>query len=153
MTPSSPELEAATELEAEFRQGIMLCIAYDGHGYAGLVIQANAHTVGGELERAIRMMDPTASPIRVTSRTDGGVHAQMQYVCFDTSTQINCRGWVRGLSSNLPPSIAVLSASKVRPRLHPAKLASQKLYRYQILIGTIRNPIRFDGEIEDIANL
>jgi tRNA pseudouridine38-40 synthase len=120
--------------------GILLKIAYDGQNYSGLAVQDNAHTVAGELENAIRTMDPRASRLRVCSRTDAGVHARGQYVAFDTYLNISMRGWLLGLSGVLAPDVAVISSAKIRPGFEPCKNARWKTYRYTVLQGTIRDP-------------
>ncbi len=120
--------------------GVLLRIAYDGQNYSGLAVQDNATTVAGTLMAAIRTMDPEASSLRVCSRTDAGVHARAQYVCFDTNRRINMRGWLLGLSGELPPDIAVISAARIRAGFAPSKHAVSKTYRYCVLQGTIRDP-------------
>jgi tRNA pseudouridine38-40 synthase len=119
---------------------VLLKLAYDGSGYSGLAIQSNARTIAGELLRAIRSMDPDASSLRVCSRTDAGVHARGQYVCFDTNSNISMRGWLLGLTSVLPPDVAVLSAARIEPGFELSKRAVSKTYRYAILQGTLRDP-------------
>ncbi|HEX2734467.1 MAG TPA: tRNA pseudouridine(38-40) synthase TruA [Polyangiaceae bacterium] len=127
-------------LREEYAYGILLRVAYDGSRYSGLAIQSNAHTIAGELQRAIRTMASDASSIKVCSRTDAGVHARGQYVVFETNIAIGMRGWVLGLGGLLPPDIAVLSAARVKPGLEISKSARQKTYRYSVLQGTIRDP-------------
>lgn len=123
-----------------YKYGILLKIAYDGSRYSGLAIQDNAHTIAGELLRAIRTLAPDASSLRVCSRTDAGVHARGQYVVFDTDQFIANRGWVLGLSGLLPSDIGVLSAACVPPAFLPSKHAVSKTYSYWVLQGTIRDP-------------
>jgi tRNA pseudouridine38-40 synthase len=119
---------------------VLLRIAYDGQNYSGLAVQDNATTIAGILHAAIQTMDPEASTLRVCSRTDAGVHARGQYVCFDTNRQISMRGWLLGLTGELPPDIAILSAARISPGFVPRKHALSKTYRYCVLQGTIRDP-------------
>lgn len=123
-----------------YRHGVLLKIAYDGSAYSGLAIQDNATTIAGVLLRAIRLMDPNASSLRVCSRTDAGVHARGQYVAFDTNSEISMRGWLLGITGELPHDVAILSAAKIRPAFELSKAARQKTYRYTVLQGTIRDP-------------
>jgi tRNA pseudouridine38-40 synthase len=122
------------------KNGLLLRVAYDGQSFSGLAIQDNAVTVAGELQRSIWEMDPEATRLRVCSRTDAGVHAEEQYVAFDTDRDISCRGWVLGITGSLPPQIAVLSAARIEPGFEPCKRSVSKTYRYSILQGTIRDP-------------
>jgi tRNA pseudouridine38-40 synthase len=123
-----------------YRFGILLKLAYDGEDFSGLAIQSNARTVAGELLRAIRTMDPSASSLRVCSRTDAGVHARGQFVAFDANQGISSRGWLLGLSGLLPKQIAVLSVGNVRPGFQPSNKAIRKTYTYSVLQGTLRDP-------------
>lgn len=127
-------------IHTRYRHGVLLKIAYDGRSYSGLAIQDNANTIAGELQRAIRAIDPGASSVRVCSRTDAGVHAREQYVAFDTDQRISNRGWLLGISGNLPADIAILSAADVRPAFRPSNHARSKTYSYLVLQGTIRDP-------------
>lgn len=127
----------------EYARGILLEIAYDGQNYSGLAVQEGQPgvvTVAGELYRAITTMDPEASALRVCSRTDAGVHARQQFVCFNTDRQISMRGWLLGLTSELPPDIAIQSVAQIPAGFEPSKRARQKTYRYYVLQGTIRDP-------------
>lgn len=127
-------------LRRERKFGILLKIAYDGQNYSGLAVQDNAITIAGTLLAAIRTMDPESSSLRVCSRTDAGVHARGQYVCFDTDMTISPRGWLLGISGELPDDIAILSAARVAPRLQLSQSAVEKTYSYTVLQGTIRDP-------------
>lgn len=124
----------------EATRGVLLKIAYDGRNYSGLAIQSNATTVAGQIARALALMDPEASPLRVCSRTDAGVHAKQQYVCFDTDKEISMRGWLLGLTGELDDDIAILSAARVSAGFQPSNHATCKTYCYRILQGTIRDP-------------
>ena len=129
-----------TKLVEPTRRGVMLWLAYDGHEFSGMAKQANARTVGGELEGAIRAMDPRASAIRQVSRTDRGVHARCQVISFDTSKEISCRGWVLGLTGHLPASIAVIRAAAVEAGYDPRGHVLHKTYRYCLLQSRVRDP-------------
>jgi hypothetical protein len=72
--------------------GVLLRVAYDGRPFSGFARQDNARTVAGELLGAVRALDPNASELRGTSRTDAGVHARAQLVAFDARLDIPPRG-------------------------------------------------------------
>jgi tRNA pseudouridine38-40 synthase len=127
------------------RVGVLLTLAYDGASYSGFVAQNNtARTIASDLSRAISVMDPRASALRVASRTDAGVHARGQIACFASMLRIQSRGWLLGLSGHLPPQIAVQRVARVAPNFNPSKAAVAKTYRYLILRGTVRDPF-LDG--------
>jgi tRNA pseudouridine38-40 synthase len=118
----------------------MLWIAYDGTGFSGMARQANSRTIGGELAGAIETMDPYASAIRQVSRTDAGVHAHGQVITFDTSRSITNRGWVLGLTKQLPDSIAIVGAASVPVGYDARQHVRNKTYRYRILQSRVRDP-------------
>jgi tRNA pseudouridine38-40 synthase len=123
------------------RVGVLLTLAYDGASFSGFAAQNNtAHTVAGVLGAAIAAMDPRATPLRVASRTDAGVHARGQIVSFDAMLRIDPRGWLLGLSGHLPPQIAVQRVARTLPNFNPSKAAVAKTYRYLVLRGTVRDP-------------
>lgn len=122
------------------QHGVLLTIAYDGQLFSGFARQANARTVAGELEGALRVVDPRASLVRAVSRTDAGVHARGQRIAFDTTRDIDARGWVRALSTELPPQIAVVRAARVDAGFDPRRVALRKTYRYVLLRAPTRDP-------------
>jgi tRNA pseudouridine38-40 synthase len=85
-------------------------------------------------------MDPHASVPRQVSRTDAGVHARGQLVSFDTTRDIPSRGWVLGLTRQLPESIAVVAAASVPVSFDPRRHVVNKTYRYRILQSPVRDP-------------
>ena len=120
--------------------GVLLTLAYDGSLFSGFAAQANARSVAGVLREAILKMDPGAGALRVASRTDAGVHARAQVVCFDTRVTIESRGWLLGLSGHLPPEVAVQRVARVPAGFNPSRAAVGKTYHYWILRGTVRDP-------------
>lgn len=124
--------------EAAF--GVLLTVAYDGRLFAGFARQPNARTIAGELDGAVRAIDPHASLVRGSSRTDAGVHALCQRVAFDTRLEIAARGWVLALAKELPGEISVVNAAHVAPGFEPRHHALKKTYRYVVLESDVRDP-------------
>jgi len=122
------------------RFGVLLTLAYDGATFSGFAPQSTGNTVAGVLSRAILAMDPSASVLRVASRTDAGVHARGQVACFDAELRIESRGWLLGLSGHLPPQISVQRVARVPLGFNPSHAALAKTYQYWILRGTVRDP-------------
>ncbi len=118
----------------------MLSVAYDGSLFHGMARQPNLRTVAGELQGAIAELDAHASLIRHMSRTDAGVHAEQQYVSFDSSKSISSRGWVLGLSRHLPKDVAITSATSVDAGFDPRDVVRSKTYRYRLLESQVRDP-------------
>lgn len=123
-----------------YKSGVLLWLAYDGTAYAGMARQPNARTIAGEVAGAIEMMDPHASKLRQVSRTDAGVHARGQIAAFDTTREISNRGWVLGLTRQLPDDIAVVAAAAAPIGFEPRQHVRSKIYRYRVLQSRVRDP-------------
>ena len=119
---------------------MLLTLAYDGSTFSGFALQGAQRTVARILSEAIAKMDVSAGRLRVASRTDQGVHARGQVVCFDTALQIESRGWLLGLNAYLPPEVAIVRVARVGVGFNPARQALRKTYRYLILRGSVRDP-------------
>jgi tRNA pseudouridine38-40 synthase len=121
-------------------EGVLLTVAYDGGSYAGWAPQKNATTVAGVLLNAVRALRPGVRELRGVSRTDAGVHARGQRVAFDAPAGIPTRGWALGLTSHLPPTIAVRAAARVPAGYDPRGHTRGKRYIYTILLDLLRDP-------------
>jgi tRNA pseudouridine38-40 synthase len=121
-------------------RAVLLTVAYDGASFSGFARQPNARTVAGELDGAVRAIDPRASPVRGASRTDAGVHALGQPVAFDFERDIEPRGWALAVNSHLPSEISVTRAARVAPGFDPRHHAVRKTYRYVVHQSPLRDP-------------
>lgn len=119
---------------------ILLTVAYDGTEFCGWQIQPNVRTIQGELEKALASMEKHRVVVRGSGRTDAGVHAEAHPAAFRTESTIPLEGYLKGLNSRLPHSIAVTSASVVDPGFDPRMRYSIKHYRYTIYNTGIRSP-------------
>lgn len=121
--------------------GVLLAVAYDGTSFSGFARQPDARTIAGELDGAVRAIDPRASLVRGVSRTDAGVHARGQVVAFDAHKEIAPRGWALGLAQHLPEEISVMAAARVDVGYDPRDHALDKTYRYSVLESKVRDPL------------
>ena len=128
----------------EHRFGVLLTVAYDGRRFSGWARQTNARSIAGELDGAIAVIDPKATPTRGLSRTDAGVHAREQLAAFDTDKDIDLRGWVLAISQHLPDEIAIVRATRVPPGFDARRYLTRKVYRYTVLHSSVRDPF-LDG--------
>ena len=119
---------------------VLLLAAYDGRNYSGMVRQNGPPTVAGEIEKALRQIDPSASSIAVSSRTDKGVHAARQPVSFTTTRNPSARGWVLALGQRLPPDISIIRASFVSLDFDPRRNAIYKRYAYRVFRSRVADP-------------
>ncbi|HXN32170.1 MAG TPA: tRNA pseudouridine(38-40) synthase TruA, partial [Polyangiaceae bacterium] len=133
----------ATEVAIESAanpHGVLLQVSYDGSAFHGWARQHGARTVEETLAGAVLAVDPRASAIRGTSRTDAGVHAEGQLAAFDADLEIPARGWALGLNQSLPDDIAVRTARSVPAGFAPRFVARGKRYRYRVLVDPVRDP-------------
>jgi tRNA pseudouridine38-40 synthase len=121
---------------------IVLIIEYDGTNYHGSQLQANAPTIQGELEKALRKLTGEKTRIKAASRTDAGVHARGQVVGFTTKSDLPLTAFVEGLNHYLPPDIAVKEAYKVDDPFDVRRGAISREYKYYILNSPTRSPMR-----------
>lgn len=124
----------------ESRRRVLLLLSYSGGNYSGFARQTNAVTVAGKLEEAILSIDPSASAVTASSRTDAGVHARNQPISFTTSKPLTSRGWVLALAQRLPSDIAVTRASFVPLAFDPRRDPTWKRYRYRLLCSHVEDP-------------
>ena len=117
-------------------------LGYDGTAYHGLQRQANAPSIQGELEAALRKIGWEGSSVLAAGRTDAGVHATGQVAAFDLRWQHTPQDLVNALNATLPQELAVSEAQIVRPDFHPRFDALSRTYEYQLIIQPTRNPLR-----------
>ena len=125
----------------EARFGVLLTVGYDGARFSGFARQPSLRTVAGELDGAVRAIDPRASLVRGASRTDSGVHAIGQRVAFDSRLDVPPRGWALALAKHLADDLGVARAARVAPNYDPRGHATRKTYRYVLLRSMVRDPL------------
>ncbi len=123
-------------------RGVLLTVAYDGTDFSGWAIQKVGRTVADTLNGGVLAVDAKASPLRGTSRTDAGVHAESQMVAFDATLDIAPRNWVLAINSNLPDDVAVQRAQIIPAGFNPRFQCREKTYRYRLSTDRVRDPLR-----------
>jgi tRNA pseudouridine38-40 synthase len=113
-------------------QRFKITLQYDGTNYHGWQIQANAVTIQGILEEALRRVTGRSDRITGAARTDAGVHALQQVASFSSPTSLDPRTLMRALNANIPEDIRVISASHAGEDFHPRYSALKKRYTYLI---------------------
>lgn len=124
---------AEAEGVEEGTERIALVIEYDGTDYSGFQVQANARTVQGELEEALRKLLRRQVRVKGASRTDSGVHAEGQVVAFDADAGYAGAVYRNALNYYLPEDIRVKAVYRVRPDFDPRRNATSRTYEYRIL--------------------
>ena len=117
---------------------IKLTLTYDGTDFAGWQIQPGSRTVQATLEESIKKITAVRPTTLASGRTDAGVHALGQVVCFRTESRLSTEVLQRALNAELPPSIAVLDAADVPDSFHVIRDVLRKCYRYVIHNGPVR---------------
>lgn len=117
-------------------------VEYDGTEYDGWQRQAAGPTVQGEIERALETMTGRATHVVGAGRTDRGVHATGQVAHFDTSSELPIRVLERGINGILSSAIAVRAMEEASPGFHARHSALSRTYRYRVVRGPVRSPLR-----------
>ena len=114
-------------------RNLKVFIAYNGADYHGFQRQENALTVQEVVEKSIGKLLKIPPPVIYgCSRTDTGVHARR--FCFNVriDSNIPCDGFVKGMNTLLPDSIAVLSCEDASEEFHARYCTKAKEYVYLI---------------------
>ncbi len=119
----------------------ILLIEYDGTQYYGFQWQVGLPTIQSELEQAIRRFCGQSSRVMAASRTDTGVHARGQVVCFCAKSTLDTMTLVRAMNYYLPEDIAVKAAYKASDHFNVRRDALSREYRYYILNSDTRSPL------------
>jgi len=121
---------------------ILLTVAYDGTNYAGWQRQNNAIAVQEKLEDALSVLLNRPVQVQGASRTDSGVHALGQRVCFiaqDLRVPLDKLPMV--LAGLLPQDISVMASEVVPDDFNPRFDAKYKTYEYSFYNAPCPNPL------------
>ncbi|MBI9050970.1 MAG: tRNA pseudouridine(38-40) synthase TruA [Anaerolineaceae bacterium] len=118
-----------------------LKLAYDGTQYFGFQRQAEDRTVQLVVEAALRKLGWNSESILFAGRTDRGVHADGQIICFDFEWHHPLEALIQAINANLPNDIAVKEACIVGNDFHPRFDARVRTYRYLITCSQTRQPL------------
>ena len=111
---------------------ILLTVEYDGTAYAGWQRQLNGLAVQQVLEEALRRATKEEIVVTGASRTDAGVHALGQAVCFNTESSIPPEKYPFVLNTMLPRDIRVHTGRQVPLGFHARFMTCGKRYTYRI---------------------
>ena len=119
-----------------------IVLEYDGTAFEGWQIQPGRRTIQGEVEAALATILGHPAPVRVSGRTDSGVHAEGQVAAFDAQVERSETAIRAGLNTALPPDLACIRAERVNADFDPRRWAWGKTYRYTWLDRPARSPLR-----------
>lgn len=121
---------------------ILLTVEYDGTGYAGWQRQLNGLAVQQVLEEALCKATKEHIVVTGASRTDAGVHALGQAVCFNTESSIPPEKYPFVLNTMLPQDIRVHTGREVPEGFHARFMTCGKRYTYRIINSRHGSAIR-----------
>lgn len=110
----------------------MLKLSYDGTCYHGFQRQKNGITVQEAIENAVLLITGEEVTITGCGRTDAGVHAEVYYANFCTSSNIPLEKLPLALNSKLNEDIRIISAQEVGTDFHARFSAKKKAYVYTV---------------------
>ena len=136
------QLETREAVDPAIGTRVVLILEYDGTDYHGSQLQANAPTIQGGMEKALRKLTGERIRVKAASRTDAGVHARGQVISFRTGSSLSLNAFVKGLNYYLPREIAVKKAFGVDDDFDVRRRAISREYQYYILNSPTRSPVR-----------
>lgn len=110
--------------------------AYDGREFAGWQSQPGGTGVQDKIESRLAVLLGHSVRIHGSGRTDAGVHADNQVFHFDAAWRHGGERLVAALNAGLPSSILIRSATQVSLHFHARFSVAEKVYRYQLYLGT-----------------
>ncbi|WP_290575435.1 tRNA pseudouridine(38-40) synthase TruA [Algiphilus sp.] len=116
-------------------------IEYAGTAYRGWQKLSHIDSVQARVEDALGRVANHPLRVMASGRTDGGVHAAMQVIHFDSPAERDERAWCMGANSHLPGDIAVRWARLVDDGFHARHAATWRAYRYVFLCAGARSAL------------
>lgn len=115
-------------------QTLILCIEYDGSGYAGWQRQPNALTVQECVERALANITQQKLSAVAAGRTDAGVHArgQVTHTALGGAFPVREEKIRKAINSNLPKDIRVNGAKIFKGKFNARFDAIAREYSYSL---------------------
>ena len=120
---------------------ICLVISYDGTNYNGWQTGGTGIGIETIIENTISKLLNTNIKIYGLSRTDAGVHANMNIAVFDTDVKINVEKIYYAINYLLPNDIVIKKSFEVPNDFDLRKIEIIKKYEYKIYNSKIRNPL------------
>lgn len=121
---------------------IKLIIAYDGTTYDGWQRNHKKDTVQGRIENVLSKHFEEPIEIVGSGRTDAGVHAWGQVASFSVKREVEPTALRDHMNLYLPEAIRIRSVAIVEDRFHARYAVVGKVYRYQIDLGDVYDPLR-----------
>jgi tRNA pseudouridine38-40 synthase len=137
---------------------VAFAVGYLGDSFHGSQVQPDVRTVQGDLQSALSARGITSAEsarIRMSSRTDAGVHARMNVGCCELRAAVWADmgedGFIRVMNDGLDESV-VWSATAVEPGWNP-RPALRRTYRYRLEALRGWNSETSEDELDSVLSL
>jgi tRNA pseudouridine38-40 synthase len=117
-----------------------MVVEYDGTGFQGWQVQPGERTVQSVLEDALQKLLQQRVRVRAAGRTDAGVHAAGQVVCFRTDYRRDCNTVLKAMNALTPPDIGIREVDVVPDDFDPRGCARSRTYVYRIWNRAVPSP-------------
>lgn len=107
-------------------------LQYDGTDFSGMQWQPDRRTVQQSVEEALKPLFGSSIRLIPSSRTDAGVHAELQVAHFDAPLRRQPHSIVRAGNVELPPDVRILRAEEKDASFHARFSARWRGYEYRI---------------------
>jgi tRNA pseudouridine38-40 synthase len=115
-------------------------VEYDGAGYRGWQIQANAKTVCGDIKAAIFAMTQETPEITASGRTDAGVHARGQVIDFSLKKDFEPYQIIAGINAHLfGTGVCFVECETIGSEFSSRYSAKKRHYQYRIINRVARS--------------
>src|SRR5688572_22301347 len=132
MSTSSIALRRCCAIDLDLRMPrYFLELSYKGKEYSGFQVQQNAHSVQGEVEKAMAVLLKDTIVLTGSSRTDAGVHALQNFFHFDFGGEL-MDSFVYKMNAILPSDIVIRGVREVGDDAHCRFDARSREYKYFI---------------------
>ena len=122
-------------------------VSYDGSKFYGFQRLEDYDTVQKELERALGIINKNFVAVKGAGRTDRGVHAYSQGVCFELNGSVPTEKLKDVINRVLNNYVHINYVEEVSDDFHPRFDAKMKKYEYVINLGEF-DPIISDDSDE-----
>ncbi len=116
-----------------------MIVEYDGTDFCGWQLQPGVRTIQGEIEAAIAEL--CGAPVRVhaSGRTDSGVHARAQVVCFRSEMSLSPEVVRRAINAKTGNDLAIRAVDIAAEDFDPRRSARRRTYEYRIWNDRVRS--------------
>ncbi len=113
-------------------RNIRIIVEYDGSRYLGWQAQPEGPSIQSTLADALFAITGERPHVEAAGRTDAGVHAMGQVVCFKVDSHIPAERFAPAMNAHLPEDISVHISEEVPLEFSARHDSKAKRYRYRV---------------------